>query len=165
MASGRPRGPCGREGAGLGTPARAGSMDAPRRARTPGAGRRALAPRVLPAWASGPPFRTAVWGRPRPGAARAFERGCRPGWGPARAGRGRAAGRGVSVLAGPAAGSTASSSQRGTRYFRGRSCSLPGASLTQHACQAGPRPDCSHYPKFAFGVRSEATWVVTVLLS
>lgn len=96
--------------------------------------------------------------------------GCRPGWGPARAGRGRAAGRrGVSLGAGRCGPGRrvrprgAARAGRGT--FRGRSCSLPGAPVAQRACPGGPRPACAHYPRFAFGVSSEATWVVTALLS
>ena len=95
-------------------------------------------------------------GRPRAGAARAWEAGAggRPAGGP-----GRGAG---------ASGRAAGSRRREpppTRSLRGRSCSLPGATVTQHACQVGPRPDGSHYLQLAFGVSRAATGVVTGLLS
>lgn len=135
----------GWEGAGPGS-RRAGSVDA-----------RPRAPPALPSQRPGPGSR-AGWGGDRGPERRA--RGKR-GRGALRGGRrgGRGAG---------ASGRTAESRRQEpppTRSLRGRSCSLPGATVTQHACQVGPRPDGSHYPQLAFGVSRAATGVVTGLLS
>lgn len=97
--------------------------------------------------------------------ATAARSGARVGsWGGGRGGpRGEGAGDGAGTGAerpGPAA-----RSRRRSRSLRGRSRSLPGATVTQHACQVGPRPDGSHYPQLALGVSSGATWVVTGPLS
>lgn len=146
------RADCGREGAGLAAPTAPAAWTPPR----------ALVPRTLPSRRPGRLFGRRGGGGHGPGPHQRRERGWRPCWGPARAGRGRAAGRRVSVRA---AGSAARSRRRRTRCLRGRGCSLPGATVTQHSCQVGPRPDGSHYPKFACGVSSEATWVVTAVLS
>lgn len=102
-------------------------------------------------------------------------RGPGRGWG-ATAGRSGArvgSGGGGGPAGGPARGAGASGRTAEprrqepppTRSLRGRSCSLPGATVTQHACQVGPRPDGSHYPQLAFGVSRAATGVVTGLLS
>lgn len=87
---------------------------------------------------------------------------CRPRWGSGRAARRDA--RALGVPRTPAWASRVGSScrARGTGTWAGEAAHFQ--TVTQHACQVGPRPDCFQDPRFTLGGGGQATWGVTVAL-